>query len=118
MTPIMDKWLKPRGISCKPPLYAHIGLIHKDKKKLSKRDGAASMLWYRDSGYDPDAMLNFMARMGWGPRVDDKTANLLPKERMLELFLTGGQMRNVSSNMDTVKLDWYNRKYKAKKIKQ
>lgn len=100
------------------PKYCHVGLIHKDKKKLSKRDGAASMLWYRDNGYDPDAMLNFMGRMGWGPTVDDRSASLLPRERMLELFLSGGQMRNASSNMDMDKLDWFNKKYKAKKVIQ
>ena len=95
------------------PMYYHIGLIHMGGKKLSKRDGAASMLWYRDQGYDPDAMLNFMARMGWGPTVDDKTASFLPRNRMLDLFLTGGKMRSASSNIDMAKLAWYDKKYKA-----
>ena len=97
------------------PSYAHIGLIKKDGKKLSKRDGAASMLWYKQQGYDPDAMLNFMARLGWGPTIDDKTTAILPRERMLELFLSGGKMRNSDSNMDLVKLDSYDRKYKTLK---
>ena len=99
------------------PRYAHIGLIRKDGAKLSKRDGAASMLWYKHQGYDPDAMLNFMARLGWSPTVDDKTTALLPREKMLEIFLTGGKMRNSDANMDIVKLDSYNRKYKARKGK-
>lgn len=96
------------------PKYAHVGLIHKDRKVLSKRDGASSMLHYRDVGYLPEAMLNFMARLGWGPTVDDKTTKLLPKERMLELFLDGGKMTNSAANMDLMKLDSFNRKYKAR----
>jgi len=98
-----------------PPQFAHVGLIHKDGKPLSKRDGAASMLHYKDAGYDPDAMLNFMARLGWGPSVDDKTTKLLPRERMLELFLEGGKMRSSPANVDLKKLDSFDRKYKARK---
>lgn len=97
------------------PKFAHIGLIGIGKKKLSKRDGAASMLHYRDAGYDPDAMLNFLSRLGWGPTVDDKTTALLPRERMLELFLSGGSMRNTPANMELHKLDSFDRKYKARK---
>jgi glutamyl-tRNA synthetase len=97
------------------PKYAHVGLIHFQGKKLSKRDGAASMLTYRDKGYHPEAMLNFMARLGWGPNVDDKTTKLLPRQRMLELFFEGGHMRSPSSGMDFAKLDSFDRKYKAMK---
>jgi len=97
------------------PRFCHIGLIHFDGKKLSKRDGAASMLYYRDKGYDPDAVLNFMARMGWGPKVDDKTTSILPKDKMLELFLTGGTMKPSPANMDLHKLDSFDRKYKGRK---
>lgn len=103
------------GESHKIPKYAHIGLIHKDGKKLSKRDGAASMLWYKDQGYDPDAMLNFMARLSWGPTNDDKTTALLPRDKMLELFLPGGKMKSSAANLDLVKLDSFDRKYKARK---
>jgi glutamyl/glutaminyl-tRNA synthetase len=92
-----------------------IGLIRKDGTKLSKRDGAASMLSYREKDYDPDAMLNFMARLGWGPTIDDKTTAMLPREKMIELFLSGGKMKNSDANMDMVKLDSYDRKYKARK---
>lgn len=95
------------------PKYAHVGLISMGGKKLSKRDGAASMLTYRDKGYNPEAMLNFMARLGWGPNVDDKTTKLLPRQRMLELFFEGGHMRSPSSGLDMAKLDSFDRKYKA-----
>jgi nondiscriminating glutamyl-tRNA synthetase len=95
------------------PAFAHIGLIGVGGKVLSKRDGAASMLSYRDRGYHPEAVLNFMARLGWGPKVDDRSTALLPKERMLELFLSGGRMRASLANMDLAKLDSFDRKYKA-----
>lgn len=97
------------------PIYAHVGLIHKDGKKMSKSDGAASILDYRDKGYDPDAMLNYLLRLGWGPYVDDKSANFIPRERALELFFDGGKLRASSANFDQAKLDSLNRKYKALK---
>lgn len=97
------------------PLFAHVGLIHYKKKKLSKRDGAASMLYYRDSGYDPDAVLNLMIRLGWGPTIDDKSMKLIDKEKALSLFLDGGKMRSATSNLDLNMLESYDRKYKAKK---
>lgn len=97
------------------PKFAHLGLIHKDKKKLNKRDGAASMLHYRNAGYDVDGLLNYMARQGWGPTVDDKSAAILPRKRMLDLFLNGGKMRAAPSNFDQALLDSFDRKYKARK---
>ena len=73
------------------------------------------MLAYRDKGYDPDAMFNFLCRLGWGPSVDDKTTAVLTRERMLELFLTGGKMKANAANMALDKLESYDRKYKARK---
>ena len=97
------------------PLWSHVGLLTLNKKKLSKRDGAASVLAYRDQGIDPDAMVNWMLRLGWGPTVDDKTTALISRDRAIEMFLTGGKMRNSPANMDIQKLDSFDRKYKAKK---
>lgn len=97
------------------PKYAHVGLIGVKGKPLSKRDGAASMLHYRNAGYDPDAMLNFLARMGWGPTVDDKTTKTLPRDRMLELFFAGGSMKSSMAGFDLDKLESFDRKYKAAK---
>ena len=97
------------------PKFAHVGLICVKGVPMSKRDGSSSMLKYKADGYDPDAMLNFLARMGWGPFVDDKTTALLPRERMIELFLTGGKMRSQPAGFDLAKLDSFDRKYKARK---
>ena len=97
------------------PRFAHVGLIRKDKKKLSKRDGAASLLSYRDAGYDADAMLNFLLRLGWGPTKDDKTTRVLWRDDALRLFLNGGGLRSADSNMDLRKLDSFDRKFKGRK---
>lgn len=97
------------------PMMAHVGLIHYKKKKMSKRDGAASMLHYMNAGYDPDAVLNFMLRLGWGPIVDDKSTKMIDKDRAIEMFLNLGKMRAPASNMDLAMLESFDRKYKAKK---
>jgi glutamyl-tRNA synthetase len=97
------------------PKFAHVGLIAHQGKPLSKRDGAASMLHYRNAGYDPDAVLNFLARLGWGPKVDDRSTTMLPRDRMLQLFLAGGNLRSSQANLDLAKLEALDRKYKAAK---
>lgn len=95
------------------PKFTHVGLIFKDGKKMSKRDGAASLLDYKDKGYSPDAIFNFLIRTGWGPKVDDKQSTFIDKDRAFELFLTQGNMRSSNAGFDQNKLDFYNRKYKA-----
>ena len=96
------------------PKFAHIGLIHFNKKKLSKRDGAASMLSYREQGFLPEALLNFMLRLGWAPFKDDsKDAWLIDKQRAINMFLAEGKMRSAPSNLDLDKLKWLNKIYRA-----
>jgi glutamyl-tRNA synthetase len=97
------------------PKFAHVGLIFKANKKMAKRDGAASLLDYRDRGYDPDGILNFLLRLGWGPRVDDKASTFMDRARATELFLDGGKMRASNANFDEQKLDFYDRRYKQMK---
>lgn len=54
------------ALGCNPPRFAHVPLIlGKDKSRLSKRHGATSVLAYRDMGYLPEAMVNFLVRIGW-----------------------------------------------------
>lgn len=96
------------------PKYAHVGLLHSmDGKKLSKSTGAKSLLDYRDEGINADAMLNFLLRLGWAPKVDDKSTATINRARALELFLTAGNLRNQPAKVDFAKLDSFNRKYKA-----
>lgn len=100
------------------PKYAHVGLIHKNKKKMSKRDKEADptvlLSYYQDNNYNPDAVLNFLARLGWGPKVDDKTTAILTKDNMISLFLDGGTMKSSPANFDMDKLNSFDRKYKAR----
>lgn len=96
------------------PQVSHVGLIFKDGKKLSKRDNAASLLWYRDQGYQPEAMLSFLLRLGWGPKVDDKTTKIIGRERAIEMFLKEGAMGRASRvNYDPAKLSNIQRNYEA-----
>lgn len=98
-----------------PPLFSHVGLLFKNKKKLAKRDGVGSMLGLMDAGYDPDAVLDFLLRLGWGPTKDDRSVRVLPRDRALQLFVDGGRMRNTPANVDVMKLDSFDRKYKGRK---
>lgn len=104
-----------RALGAEPPRFSHVGLITQGKKKMSKRDGAASLLNYRDEGTDPDALLNAMLRMGWGPTKDDKSTAILNRDQAVELFMTGGRMKSSPSEFDPVKLAWMDRKYKGAK---
>jgi glutamyl-tRNA synthetase len=55
-----------RALGATPPLYAHVPMIlGSDGKRLSKRHGAVSVLQYREDGYLPEALLNYLARLGW-----------------------------------------------------
>lgn len=99
------------------PRFSHVGLIFRDGRKMSKRDGAASLLDYRDAGTDPDAMFNFLLRTGWGPKVDDRSTATIDRARALELFLEGGSMKASSAGFDAAKLASFDRKYKAAREK-
>lgn len=101
------------AMTAKLPMFAHVGLIMLNGKKMSKRDAAASLLGYKKAGYSPEAILNFVLRMGWGPKIDDKTTATISRDRALELFLDGGKMKSSPAAFDQHKLDSLNRKYKA-----
>lgn len=102
-----------------PIEFAHIGLIDHmvdgKRKKMSKRDASASLLDYRDRGYDPDAILNFILRLGWSPSDAnfDKKVKMLDRDMAVRMFLTDGRMRNSPVLFDPVMLDALDRRYKA-----
>ena len=53
------------------PVFAHLPLVLNSKKaKLSKRDGEVSLLAYKELGYLPEAMTNFLAFLGWNPKTE------------------------------------------------
>lgn len=90
------------------PTYTHLPLIlAPDKTKLSKRHGALAVTEYRDEGYLPEAILNFVALMGWNPGDDQEIMSL---EEMVKLFtLKKVQKGGAVFNID--KLNWLNKHY-------
>ena len=91
-----------------PPLFGHLPMIlGPDKSKLSKRHGATSVLEYRDEGYLPEALQNFMVLLGWS--LDDKT-EIMSTEFLVENF----ELERVSKPaaiFDREKLVWMNGTY-------
>jgi len=80
------------------PEYAHLPLIlGPDRTKLSKRCGAVSISEYREAGYLPEALINFMAFLGWNPGIEREIYSLpsLVKEFSLEKVQKGGAVFNI-----------------------
>jgi len=89
------------------PKFAHIPMIlGKDKARLSKRHGATSVIAYRDIGYLPEAILNYIARLGWGCGDQE----IFSRQELIEKFSLDGVTKN-SAVFDTDKLNWLNGKY-------
>jgi glutamyl-tRNA synthetase len=90
------------------PYYAHLPMVlGPDRAKLSKRHGATSLLEYRDKGYLPEAMINFLALLGWSPK-DGR--DLLTKEELIREFSLDRIQKNPAV-FDKDKLDWFNGQY-------
>jgi glutamyl-tRNA synthetase len=91
-----------------PPVYAHVPqVLGGDGKPLSKRHGATSVAAFRDQGFVPEAMVNYLALLGWAK--DDHTT-FLSREELIEAF----DLSHVSHNpavFDTQKLEWMNNHY-------
>lgn len=91
-----------------PPVYAHLPLVlAPDRSKLSKRRGAKALLEYRDSGYLPQALLNYLGTLGWHPGSDQE---LFSKTELIERFDLG-QVQKSGAIFDEVKLRWFNRQH-------
>jgi glutamyl-tRNA synthetase len=89
------------------PQYAHIPMIlGDDGKRLSKRHGAVSVMQYRDDGYLPEALLNYLVRLGWSHGDQE----IFSREQMIDLFdLT--DCNRAPSAFNTEKLIWLNQHY-------
>jgi glutamyl-tRNA synthetase len=86
------------------PVYAHVPMIlGPDGDKLSKRHGAVSVLQYRDGGYLPEAMLNYLARLGWSHGDDE----LFSREQLVKWF-DGAHLSKSAAQWDVAKLHWVN----------
>jgi glutamyl-tRNA synthetase len=96
-----------RALGFAPPHYAHLPMIAgPDGAKLSKRHGAVSVLEYRDQGYLPDAMLNYLVRLGWSHGDQE----IFSREEMIAAFDLDGVHRS-PARFDVEKLGWLNQHY-------
>ena len=97
-----------QGLGWEPPQYAHLSIIlGPDKSRLAKRHGAVSTLEYRDQGYLPDAMFNFLGLLGWS--LDDHSV-IIPRETFVEHFSLERLVKNPAV-FDIDKLNWMNGVY-------
>jgi glutamyl-tRNA synthetase len=100
-----------RAFGSEPPAFAHVPLIlGLDKKRLSKRHGATSVMEYPRLGYLPEAMVNFLALLGWSPGNDREIFSR--DELVSEFTLEGVSGGNAVFNPE--KLDWFNQQHIAK----
>jgi glutamyl-tRNA synthetase len=100
-----------RALGVEPPTFAHVPLIlGQDKKRLSKRHGATSVTEYARAGYLPDAMVNFLALLGWSPGGDRE---LMTRTELVEAFSLDG-ISGGNAVFNTEKLDWMNGQYIAR----
>jgi glutamyl-tRNA synthetase len=90
------------------PAFAHVPLIlGPDKKRLSKRHGATSVMEYHRLGYLPEAMVNFLALLGWSPGGDRE---LFTSDELTRLFTLEG-ISGGNAVFNPEKLDWFNQQH-------
>lgn len=90
------------------PEFAHLPVVlGSDKAKLSKRHGVKSVLEYRDEGCLPEALINFMALLGWSPKTDQEIFSLA---ELIEKFDLKG-INPTSPIFNLAKLNWFNQKW-------
>ena len=91
-----------------PPRFAHVPLIlGPDKKRLSKRHGATSVMEYPRLGYLPEAMVNFLSLLGWSPGGDQE---LFSKAELVDRFTLEG-ISGGNAVFNPEKLDWFNQQH-------
>lgn len=89
------------------PMFYHIPMIHNSAgKKLSKRDGATDVMAYKEMGYTPQALLNFLVRLGWSHGDQE----IFSMDEMIELF-NPKDINKSASIYNTEKLDWLSAHY-------
>jgi glutamyl-tRNA synthetase len=94
-----------RALAYEPPQFAHTPLIlGPDRSKLSKRHGAMSILEYRDKGYLPETIFNFLVLIGWS--LDDQT-EIMTRQQLIESFSLE-RIGKTGAIFNKDKLDWMN----------
>ncbi len=96
-----------RALGAEVPVFAHLPLINgQDGQKLSKRHGTVSVLEYERQGYLPEAVFNYLARLGWGHGNMEK----FTREELAEVFELSDCSR-AAARIDWKKFDWLNQQY-------
>ena len=96
-----------RALGAELPLYGHVPMIlGPDGDKLSKRHGAVSVMQYEEAGYLPEAMINYLARLGWSHGDDE----LFSREQLVAWF-DGEHLARSAAQWDAAKLGWVNAQY-------
>jgi glutamyl-tRNA synthetase len=100
-----------RALGAAVPSFAHVPLIlGPDKKRLSKRHGAASVGEYEQQGYLPEAMVNFLALLGWSPGGNEE---VLTRDELVARFSLDG-ISGGNAVFNPEKLDWFNQQHIAR----
>ncbi len=93
-----------RALGHEPPVYAHLPtVLNEQGEKMSKRNGAKPVTQYRDEGYLPDAMVNYLARLGWSHGDDE----IFSRQQFLQWFDLDHLGRS-AAQFDEAKLRWVN----------
>ncbi|HVF33689.1 MAG TPA: glutamate--tRNA ligase, partial [Candidatus Saccharimonadia bacterium] len=96
-----------RALGATPPAFAHLPMIHgPDGAKLSKRHGAVSVMQYRDDGYLPHALLNYIVRLGWSHGDQE----IFTRDQLIGLFSVD-DVNKSAARFDFDKLAWLNQQY-------
>jgi glutamyl-tRNA synthetase len=99
-----------RGLGMEPPAFTHLPLIFgTDKKRLSKRHGATSVLEYREAGFLPETLFNFLALLGWNPGDERQK---MSRDELIAAFELAGVGKS-GAVFDAAKLEWMNGLYIA-----
>jgi glutamyl-tRNA synthetase len=100
-----------RALGAPVPAFAHVPLIlGPDRKRLSKRHGAASVGEYEQQGYLPEAMVNFLALLGWSPGDNEE---VLTRDEIVARFSLDG-ISGGNAVFNPEKLDWFNQQHIAR----
>jgi glutamyl-tRNA synthetase len=95
------------ALGAKVPEFAHLPMIlDKEGRKLSKRTNSVSVMEYREAGYLPHAILNYLVRLGWSHGDQE----IFSREEMIRLFDVA-DVNKAASRFDTEKLNWLNQHY-------
>ena len=93
-----------RALGKEPPVYAHLPtVLNEQGEKMSKRNGAKPVTQYREEGYLPDAMVNYLARLGWSHGDDE----IFSREQFLQWFNLD-HLGSSAGRFDEAKLRWVN----------